>query len=232
MKTLLLIALAPLTCAANAQQDRQISIHLYNLSGIPAHTLDQAIREVSRIFVQQDVTLNWTAGAPEAEEGDTTDRDGPTAFGDADVRPFLVVRVGRGLAFKVPNGVLGVSRPHAQFGISATIFQERIEGLCQEAGRDFAVLLGHAIAHEIGHVALASDAHSLTGIMRARWGKDDFDLAAMGRLGFDPRQGAVIRAYASRVASPVRLKTEAASAMVPGRLETWEAWDRASSGSR
>ena len=215
MKTLLVIALASLPCAAANAQDRRISIHLYNLSGIPAHTLDQAIREVSRIFAEQDVTINWTAGAREAEEAHTTDQSGPAVTRDAPVRPFLVVRVGRGLAFKAPNGVLGVSRPHAEFGISATIFQERIEGLCQETGRDFALLLGHAIAHEIGHVALGSDAHSLTGIMRARWGKDDFDLAAMGRLGFNPQQGAEIRAYASRVASTVRPETESASAIVP-----------------
>ena len=151
MKTLLLIALASLTCSAASAKGRQISIHLYNLSGIPAHTLDPATREVSRIFAQQDVTIDWTAGAPEAEQVHTADPDGPAAFRDAHVRPFLVVRVGRGLAFKVPNGVLGVSRPHAQFGISATIFQDRIEALGQDVGLDFALLLGYAIAHEIGH---------------------------------------------------------------------------------
>jgi hypothetical protein len=214
MKTLLLIALASLTCSAANAEDGQISIHLYNLSGIPAHTLDRAIREVCRIFAQQDVIVNWTAGAPEAEEVHATDQSGLAQFRDADMRAFLVVRVGRGLAFKVPNGVLGVSRPHAQFGISATIFQDRIEDLCQDVGQDFALLLGHVIAHEIGNVTLASNAHSLTGIMRARWRQDEFDLAAMGRLGFTPQQGAEIRAYGSRVASTVRLKTEAASAIV------------------
>jgi hypothetical protein len=212
---MLLIGLAYLTCFTANAQNRQISIHLYNLSGIQADTLDRATGEVSRIFAQQDVSINWTAGPPEAEEVHTTDQSAPAAFRDAHGRPFLVVRVGRGLAFKVPNGVLGISRPHAQFGISATIFQERIETLCRKAGRDFALLLGHAIAHEIGHVMLASDAHSAYGIMRAQWGKSEFDLAAMGRLGFSPQQGAEIRAYASRVASTVRLETEAASAIVP-----------------
>ena len=215
MQTLLLIALASLTCSTANAQDRQIWIHLYNLSGIPAHNLDRATREVSRIFAQQDVAINWTAGTPEAEEIHTIDLSVPAAFHDAQVRPFLVVRVGRGLAFKAPNGVLGVSLPHSQSGISATIFQERIEDLCQAAGRDFDLLLGNAIAHEIGHLVLTSDAHSASGIMRAPWGKTEFDLAAMGRLGFNPWQGAEIRAYASRVASTMRPKTEAASAIVP-----------------
>lgn len=215
MKTLLLIALVSLTCSTANAQDRQISIHLYNLSGIPADTLDRATCEVSRIFAQQDVTINWTAGAPEAEEAHTTDQSGPAVTRDAPVRPFLVVRVGRGPAFKVPDGVLGVSLPHARFGVSATIFQERIEVLSQTAGQDFAVLLGHVIAHEIGHVTLASNAHSPNGIMRTRWRKSEFHLAATGRLGFNPQQGAEIRAYASGVASTVRPETEAASATVP-----------------
>jgi hypothetical protein len=88
------------------------------------------------------------------------------------------VRIGRGLAFHVPSGALGVSYPYAQAGVSATIFQERVEGVCQGAGLDFALMLGYAIAH---------------------WGKAYFDQAAPGRLGFTSEQGADIRAYGSRV---------------------------------
>lgn len=215
MKTLLLIALTTFTCMTARAENRQISIHLYNLSGIPVGTLDRATREVSRIFAEHDVTINWTAGDSEADEAHTTDQSGPSAFRDAHVRPFLVVRIGRGLAFKVPNGALGISLPHAQFGVSATIFQERVETMCRGAGQDFALMLGHAIAHEIGHVTLASDAHSPNGIMRARWGKGESVLAAMGQLGFSPQQGAEVRTYGSRVASTAGLKTDAARATVP-----------------
>ncbi len=72
--------------------------------------------------------------------------------------------------------------------------------MCQSAGHDLAVMLGHAIAHEIGHVTLASDGHAPNGIMRAHWGKADLDQAAIGQLGFTARQGAEIRDYASREA--------------------------------
>jgi hypothetical protein len=203
MKTLLLTALATLTFSNANAQNRQISIHLYNLSAIPAPTLDRATREATRLFAQHNVTVNWTAGDPEADEAHTTDQSAPAAFRDSHVRPFLVVRIGRGLAYKVPSGALGVALPHAQFGVSVTIFQERVEAMCQSGGADFAILLGHAVAHEIGHVTLASDAHPPNGIMRARWGKNESDLAAMGHLGFSAQQGAEIRAYASRVASVV-----------------------------
>ena len=198
MKTLLSAALASLTLTtANAQN--RITVHLYNLSGLFRDTLDRATHEASRIFAQVEVAIDWQLGDSEAEEAHMTDPSGPAAWRDAYARPWLVVRVGRGLAFHVPNGALGISLPHAQSGVSATIFQERVESLCQSAGQDLAVMLGHEIAHEIGHVTLASDTHAPNGIMRARWGKAELGDAASGHLGFTPQQGAEIRAYGARV---------------------------------
>jgi hypothetical protein len=54
-------------------------------------------------------------------------------------------------------------------------------------------LLGHAMAHEIGHVLLGTTEHSPEGIMKARWGKPDYQRAAMGFLEFSPSQRAAIR---------------------------------------
>ena len=178
--------------------DRQISVHLYNLSGIPAQTLDRAAGEASKVFAQAGVNILWEAGDPIAAEAHSTDQSAPASFRDRHVRSYLVVRIGRGMALHVPSAALGVSLPYAQFGASATIFQERVERLCAAAGQDFAVLLGHAIAHELGHVILASHGHAPIGIMRASWGKAEFQQAAAGLLGFTAQQGAEIRDYVSR----------------------------------
>jgi hypothetical protein len=215
LKAFLLAALGSVILAtANSQlpasgipsgspSERQISLHLYNLSGIPAGTLDRALREVSRIFAHADVNVRWELGDPEAEEAHSTDQSGPASFRDQHVRSYLVVRIGRGMARSVPSVALGVSFPHAQYGVSATIFQERIENLCRTNGQDFAVILGHAIAHELGHVALASHGHAPVGIMRAAWGRADFDQASTGHLGFTAQQEREIRDYVSRKASQV-----------------------------
>jgi hypothetical protein len=200
MKTLLFIVSSSLTVFTAEAQER-ISVHLYNLSNIEPAMLDRATSEASRIFAQRGIDIDWQPGNADADEAHTTDQSGPAAFRDAHVRPYLVVRIGRGLAFHVPSSALGISLPHAQFGVSATVFQERVESMCQSAGQDLAVMLGHAIAHEIGHVTLASDAHAPNGIMRARWGKADLDQAAKGHLGFTAQQGAEIRDYASRKAA-------------------------------
>jgi len=145
-------------------------------------------------------------GDPDAEEAHTTDQTS-SAFARAmrtrehKVRSYLVVRIGRGMAGHTPAGALGSSLPDAQYGVSATIFEDRIEGLWESNGTDLAVVLGHAIAHELGHVLLGSAEHSSMGIMRAHWGKADFDQAAMGRLGFTAQQAARIRNYGGLLAA-------------------------------
>ncbi len=46
-----------------------------------------------------------------------------------------------------------------------------------------AAYLGHAIAHEIGHLLLGPNAHSSSGIMMAHWGKKELRQIATGQQG-------------------------------------------------
>jgi len=74
------------------------------------------------------------------------------------------------------------------------VFDDRVKN-CSEHNetlhRD--QLLGAVIAHEIGHLVLPTHSHSETGIRRAMWDQQDFQLAAHGELGFTPRQAELIR---------------------------------------
>jgi len=54
------------------------------------------------------------------------------------------------------------------------------------------ILLGDALAHEIGHVLLGGTDHAPGGIMKARWGKADFQDAAMGLLAFNSSERTAI----------------------------------------
>ncbi len=54
-------------------------------------------------------------------------------------------------------------------------------------------ILGHAVAHEIGHLLLATDAHSLMGIMKDNYDKDDLFAMGKGHLLFGPDEALVIR---------------------------------------
>lgn len=54
-------------------------------------------------------------------------------------------------------------------GFLATVFVDRIVALAREATVDPQVVLGRAIAHEIGHLLLNTTRHADSGLMRALW---------------------------------------------------------------
>jgi hypothetical protein len=57
-----------------------------------------------------------------------------------------------------------------------------------------AVLLGHVIAHEMGHLLMGSAEHSDWGLMTLGWDLRKVRLGCTGRLRFSPEQAARIRA--------------------------------------
>jgi hypothetical protein len=59
-------------------------------------------------------------------------------------------------------------------------------------------ILGHAIAHEIGHLLLNQQVHSAHGIMRGEWSLEDFRDVTYGKFLFTPPQAEFLRADARR----------------------------------
>jgi hypothetical protein len=80
-------------------------------------------------------------------------------------------------------------------GCYSEVFVEPAEDLRRHESVELTVaeLLGHAMAHEIGHLLLGSNAHSVAGIMRGRWGPEELLRAAEGTLSFNERERVVMR---------------------------------------
>jgi hypothetical protein len=78
---------------------------------------------------------------------------------------------------------------------SVTIFYKR--ACAMEKDSNWIVtrgqILGHAIAHEIGHLLLASDTHSLFGIMKADYDRQDMVILGQGNLFFTAEEGQLLR---------------------------------------
>jgi hypothetical protein len=67
------------------------------------------------------------------------------------------------------------------FGVHCGVFYDRVQQISRQTANEGTVL-GHAIAHELGHLLLGVDAHSPEGLMRAHWTPRDLDFAAQGKL--------------------------------------------------
>lgn len=88
-------------------------------------------------------------------------------------------------------------------GINVWIFYPRIKAYSPDLGMHASSLLGHVMAHEMGHLLLPYGAHSLTGIMRPGWDRVQARDANEGQLTFTLDQAALIREGLQASASPI-----------------------------
>ena len=78
-------------------------------------------------------------------------------------------------------------------GTLATVYVDRVEALARQSGVDMGVLLGRAVAHEIGHLILGTTGHAPFGLMRATWKSDELRRDMPLDWLFSERQGAEMR---------------------------------------
>src|SRR4029450_2864023 len=101
------------------------------------------------------------------------DAAGPSCNGALEVSEVIIRIVNAGS--KQGDDRLGSSsvdvQPHAD--CLATVFADRIEAMAGRTQFDPGTLLGHVMAHEIGHLLMGTSRHSPMGLMRERWSDDE-----------------------------------------------------------
>jgi hypothetical protein len=195
--------------AKRAPGESQIlTVSVYNDAGIPQETVKDAEVVASRIFDLSRIHIEWM-NCFVLESG------GPGAHCDRDVsRGHLQVRIGRH-SLNLRDSVLGISYLSDDGeGSQADIFYEQIRALSPDTSANPEVMLGHVMAHEIGHLLLGTNSHSLSGIMIARWHKQEITRASNGMMRFDEGQAERMSAHLSdaiaRMNCPVELPGDAA----------------------
>jgi hypothetical protein len=95
--------------------------------------------------------------------------------------------------FRVDNDSMGVA-PSASGtrGTVAYVFADRVRDFGERGHIDLWLVLGSAIAHELGHLLLPLNSHASDGIMRAHWDPKLISRAG-GFLSFAPDQGRLLR---------------------------------------
>ena len=80
------------------------------------------------------------------------------------------------------------------FGYYANVFYHRVEQLSGTRTCSRPVVLGHVIAHEMGHLLLGQGGHSRTGLMTANWDRSELEQVIQRTFIFNSQQAKEIRA--------------------------------------
>jgi len=158
-----------------------VTVSLHNDAAIPLGVLLQAESEASRIFLESGVEFRWLNCSPP-----TAPSANPSGCATASFPRNLQLRIVRrslnlneltmGISYLSPDGT----------GCYADLFYDRALSLHETTQLSVAAILGHGIAHEIGHLLLGTNSHASAGLMSARWQPAELASASQGRLLFSP----------------------------------------------
>jgi hypothetical protein len=186
--------------AAEVPPDLRVVIRTYNAARLADADVEAAIGTATAILRASDVELAWRG----CDDGVVRTAVHPcaAALGVNE----LAVRLVRTTTDTHYRGELSLGYSlvdtATRSGALATIYVDRVAWLATAAGVDRTMLLGRAIAHELGHLLLGTNRHSASGLMRAVWScadlqrnlADDWAFAAGDRQAM--RQAIHLRAVA------------------------------------
>lgn len=161
-----------------------VVLQMNNIAQAPTGHVWRAQQEVMRLYHNIGVDVAWI---------------GPDAAPAAPAPAIRIVLVPyeTGDMLRREKPVMGAA-VLTELGTSvAYIFYRQVEAQARQYDVSLALILGSAIAHEVGHLLLPDGRHSPDGLMRACWTRDDFYRAEQGQLRFSTEQASLIRARAA-----------------------------------
>jgi hypothetical protein len=188
-----IVALALMTAvrtpAASAVIDDSLLVRIYDNAGVLTSELAAALRTTHDILRRADLSVDWVQCRARRDGPVPAVCDQPLSSGDVVVRLIegsdkeTGERRALGYSLFDSNGVSGF----------ATVYVDRVDWLARRAQYPRAPVLGRAIAHEIGHLLLRSNAHTESGLMREVWTAEQVVRNRREDWTFSPDQGGDLR---------------------------------------
>jgi len=180
-----LLLLLPLTLTGNSNtvsaQMSALQVQVYDYAGLPPKTLHEFVTRTEEILASSGVSLEVDAcgrGIAPCESHSGSSRQ-------------IVIRVVANTGKNMTNvrlEKLGMSVADHDGGTYATVFLKPAEETASDANLPRTIVLAYAAAHEIGHLLLGDQAHTIRGLMKATWGPNDFQAMAQNGFHFSPEQ--------------------------------------------
>jgi hypothetical protein len=192
----------------------EITLRVYDYAHMGRTQLLDAECVTAAILSQAGLEVRWVDCPTSQAEWDNF----PDCHSGWEANDFVLKVLPKRMADLLTKGkdALG-SAPECSIGAIcfASIFLYRINSAFEGGGTaSVPILLGRAMAHEIGHLLLGENSHAEKGVMRADWSDQDLTLAARPYLLFTPEQS---RRMKSRLAA---------------RAQAWQTQARAANSGR
>ena len=162
---------------------RPVNVRVYRSPEVTSDVLRAALNVAEATFAAASVDVVWKVCGP----------------AECNVPPTPTERLVR--LVRAPEGgsrdtrCLGDALIDAQkgTGVLATVYIDRVLDLARHLDINYTTLLGRTIAHEIGHLLLATNTHSTSGLMRELWSPDELLASRADDWVLRPFEAAAIR---------------------------------------
>jgi hypothetical protein len=185
----------------------RVTVTVFDNAKVSTEQLAAAEEEARQIFLRAGVDITWlNCSKPLATEQSKAAPCGSIGVGHV-VAEILPRANNEQLRFRLEVlGTANITNKRGSF--YCFLFYDRIERL---AGQRLlkSRLLANVLAHEIGHLILSSNSHSLSGIMSGQWDEGGLRQISQGAMFFQPSESRIMRqrliggSSASAIASTV-----------------------------
>lgn len=168
-----------------AKERPSVTYRLIDLAGVPPGILDAGAASAESAFSRVGLGLT---------REDVSARTVPSPMGECGPRLHVFVLGERAFRAAKPHpDAQGYTAAGAGGPPAAMISFHRVERTAARYGVARVVLLGHVIAHELGHLLLGRGSHG-SAVMKEIWGSSELAQLAQGALMFSPAEQRQFRA--------------------------------------
>ena len=173
---------------AGSSPPANLTVRIDDRAGLSPAGVARAEAIAEHLLGKVQIEPRWLDGRPFREETGSC-----LAPGSEDVLVLITPRPPAEGGSNPGAAGLAVFSAVDRRGSHIFIFRERLTAATASGLVDAPVILGHLLAHEIGHILMGPGSHSIGGLMAPRWSRADLRRMARGSLAFTSAEGERMR---------------------------------------